>query len=694
MTIVIDIIAYIIKRLQRRRYITTALQSEDVPGLQFSHAAGCYRRGFMLVLSHPDPTVQIVYTLDGSEPDLRNLNGTTFSYKNHYPEKPGDPFGEYHEAKYISFVYSSPIEVVDRSREPNQLSNKASTVQRNPDYFPVKPVPKCTVVKAVAFKDGEQLGAVQVRTYVVGIPARGRNLPLWLITIPEEDLFDYEKGIYTAGSGFDAWRRQNPDDDGKAFGENYRGRGPAFIRPAHLEIIEPGRSCVVLSKRFACSIYGASSRRQPIKSLFLQFETSADPDRSIGYNPFSGMYEDGSSLSATDFQHLMMRTGGGNLNYLNDHCAHLIMAPLFPGVQRGCNVVHYVNGEYFGLVQVREYQDPCHIARNFGVGADNVIILNGVWGSGQSDRVEVGTEEDLSLYRQMYTYVTETDMTTDAARVRVEDMLDIENYFNYMIMFIFFANGDWRGKKHFRLWRARVKCDDRYGDTRWRVMVWDFDDRRWGGGRKNYVETVLHPEGGGDARPFGHPDRTAFFRGLMDNPRLRNRFINQFADHLNTVFLPDRVEHIVKMVMRELKPHLRSYEIRWKRQPVPPDCYKDYLRFARHRPRFQREHLMKCFNLGGLCNIRIKVAGVLGARIRLNGIDIVPGYPGIGTKPYPWVGTYFKNVSIRLEALPVSGSDFDHWSVVSQDGVLNTSYEQSAFEINPVTDLVITAKYR
>jgi hypothetical protein len=684
----------LIRQLHCRRYLDGAYQPHDRSELLFSHAAGCYKRGFMLELSHSDPETQIVYSLDGSEPDWRNLDGSVFHYKNSYPEKPGEPFAPFHKETYSSFVYRAPIKISDRSGEPNRLSTKSSTVHRDPDYFPGKPVLKCTVVKAAAFKYGELRGKTHIQTYVVGAPARGRNLPIWLITIPEDDLFDYYKGIYTAGAGFDEWRRQNPDNDGKSFGENYRGRGEGFIRLANLEIIEPDRPEVVCSTGCAMSIYGASSRRQPIKSLFFQFETSENAEESIGYNPFSGAHKEGNVLSAVDVQHLMLRTGGGSLNYLNDHCAQSIMAPVFPGIQRGRNALHYINGEYFGLVQVREYQDRWHIARNFGVAPDNVVILHGVWGRGEPGHVEVGDEGDLELYRPLYETATQCDMTDHSNKRRVEEMIDLENYFNYLIMFIYFANGDWRGNKHFRFWRARQKSDDGFGDGRWRVLVWDFDDRLWGGGRKNYLETAMHPEGGGDARPFGHPERTALFRGLMQNRDLRNRFINQFADHLNTILEPKRVERIVRTVMGELKQHVEPYYTRWRRNPATSDCYKDYLQFAQHRPRYQREHIAKCFGLEGPVEISVRTMGRNPGVVRVNSVLLKSTFPGVGHKPYPWRGAYFPGISLRLEAFCDDGKVFDSWQIVSNDGQLIRADKEEIIELVPHHDLEITAIFR
>ena len=61
---------------------TTQTYNEILEPPAFSHHGGFYTDGFTLGLSHPDTAVVIVYTLDGSYPDIDNLEGTIYTYKN------------------------------------------------------------------------------------------------------------------------------------------------------------------------------------------------------------------------------------------------------------------------------------------------------------------------------------------------------------------------------------------------------------------------------------------------------------------------------------------------------------------------------------------------------------------------------------------------------------------------------------
>ncbi|HPI71697.1 MAG TPA: hypothetical protein PLF99_10230, partial [Tenuifilaceae bacterium] len=51
--------------------------------------------------------------------------------------------------------------------------------------------------------------------------------------------------------------------------------------------------------------------------------------------------------------------------------------------------------------------------------------------------------------------------------------------------------------------------------------------------------------------------------------------------------------------------------------------------------------------------------------VRLNTMDIKSSTMGVQLHPYPWVGYYFKGVPITVEAIPMPGYQFSHWSGAS-----------------------------
>src|SRR6478609_8506883 len=72
---------------------------------KFSADGGFYSQGFSLNLSSSEAGSTILYTLDGSDPDPNNLNGTTYSYKNQYPGNPGEASGPLLQQSFRTLQY-------------------------------------------------------------------------------------------------------------------------------------------------------------------------------------------------------------------------------------------------------------------------------------------------------------------------------------------------------------------------------------------------------------------------------------------------------------------------------------------------------------------------------------------------------------------------------------------------------------
>ena len=94
--------------------------------------SGFFTSSFTVSLNYPDPSVTLVYTLDGSDPILTNLAGTNYNYKNKYIEVSGQTAGALLPNSYKSFSYTAPISIVDRSNTANELAKMSSTFNNVP----------------------------------------------------------------------------------------------------------------------------------------------------------------------------------------------------------------------------------------------------------------------------------------------------------------------------------------------------------------------------------------------------------------------------------------------------------------------------------------------------------------------------------------------------------------------------------
>ena len=134
---------------------TTASYTESLPSPIFSQNSGFVTAGFSLSISTDVPGASIIYTVDGSEPKSTNLGGTTYSYKNQYPEVFGQVSGPLLTKSFQTLNYTGPIPIADRSALPNKLAGISTTYDADPStYMPANPIYKGTVVRAKVIKPG------------------------------------------------------------------------------------------------------------------------------------------------------------------------------------------------------------------------------------------------------------------------------------------------------------------------------------------------------------------------------------------------------------------------------------------------------------------------------------------------------------------------------------------------------------
>jgi hypothetical protein len=238
----------------------------DVP--QFSHTGGFFTNGFDLTLSGTDPACSIIYTLDGSEPDVANLGGSSYQYKNSYPA------GPYLTREMNTLTYSDPLPITDRSPEPYQIATINVQFTATP-RLPRSNFFKGTVVRAKFVKEGALVENSATHTYfVTPLGYQRYTLPVVSLAANENDLYDYVTGIYVAGEIATDWYYANP---GSSFNggspANYNQRDREWERPGHFEYFSVDDH-TRFSQDVGIRVHGAWSRANYFKSLRLYARTS------------------------------------------------------------------------------------------------------------------------------------------------------------------------------------------------------------------------------------------------------------------------------------------------------------------------------------------------------------------------------------------------------------------------------------
>lgn len=432
-------------------FVITPLFGQSFEPPTFSHESGFYQDEFNLTLSHDNPEVQIIYTLDGSEPDRNNLNGRTYQYKKRYPELPGQTPFEFYENTLISYNFSSPILVYNRTSDPNRISEISTSFQYE-QYFPQESIEKSFVVRAKAYKNNESSKTI-TNVYFVNIEQS--SLPIIHLTTDDEKLFGYEKGLFTAGLLFDNWRLSNPNDiTGSHTNANYWSSGSSSEIQLNMIYFENNQLKI---NQDAGLRNNGNGTRYLRNRPFRLYAKEAYGNKNFGYNFFS-------DYDFNKFKRLVLRNSGQDTDktLFRDALIHKLNEHLFVETQNYQPASTYINGEYYGIFNLRERYDEKYFERVFNLKEDNIDYL-------ENDGV-VDLGDDI-FYNQTIAYFTDVDLSTEKAFNTAIQYVDEINVADYHIAGIFAANFDWpqNNNVYFRKRISFNPNEERFGhDGRWR----------------------------------------------------------------------------------------------------------------------------------------------------------------------------------------------------------------------------------
>lgn len=647
-----------------------ASYDEILPPPEFSQPGGFYGNPFSLTLTSSKPGVSIVYTLDGSEPDINNLTGTTYQYKNQYPAGPGSQTGGFLYRSFRSNLYTSSLEIKDRSGEANQVSAISSTYDANPNYFPSFPVDKAVVVKARTVK--ERALSSEVVTHSYFIKKGGINpypLPLVSFSAQEDELFNYSKGIYVAGTDFDLWRASNPNTSADGgVPANYHRDGDFWEYPASMELFETSGKRV-LGQNIGFRIHGDWSRAHRFKSLRI-YARSEYGKPELEYPFFPG--RDGDS-----YKRIILRNSGNDVQYtlFRDAAMQVMVSHLNFETMAYQPAILFLNGEYWGIHNIRERFDKYYLASRFGINEDQLDILE--------DNSTV-IEGDAQHYSETMEYIALNGVQTKENYEYVKKRIDISSFIDYMLAEIFIVNTDWPGN-NIKYWRLKtpdyLPGEGSGKDGRWRWMMFDTD---FGFGlytSTDYMRNMMAFTTATNGPDWPNPPWSTFlFRKLLENPAFRTGFIVRFCDQLNTALKPTMLKAVIDDIQAAVEPEMTRHIQRWK---IPSGLASwrsnvNVMRsFAEQRPFHAWSHIRQFFNITSEYNLTVDVSDPAHGHVVVNTIPLVKATRGVPENPYPWQGRYFARVPLRLEAVPDSGYEFVRW----QRGT--SFFDLPVLEINP-----------
>lgn len=569
-----------------------------------SYESGFYDETFDLEISSAENTT-IYYTLDGSIPNEG------------------------------SCIYEKPIEVYDKSTEPNVWKAKQNVVRKWMDYEPdPTPVPKAFIIRAMAMDNAGNKSDIVTATYFVGNSEYKEENVVSLVVDPAE-LFDGEKGIYVTGENYDEWYLGG--QQGEEPLPNFRQKGRDWEREAVFELFENSSS--VLQQDVGVRIQGAGAREKTLKrfSVYARKEYSG-----------SDLFEYSIFDSGAPSHALVLREP------VTDVICQELMAGRGLPYLRTKRVFLFLNGEFWEATYIREKYNEQYFEEYYDIEEDDLIVIEG-------NAVGCGVETDMIYFDEFYRYIEEHDFSDAGTYQELAKVMDIQSYIDFLVTNIYSGNMDiaFEKTKNVVMWRSRQTDGEEYNDGKWRFALYDMDSVTWNS--KTYYDVEHRAEINSFAQKPEHADlaynQSALFVALKQNENFCKQFVLSFMDIMNTYFSPKQAGETLMKYDKSVEEWAEGYLIK--------------------RPEYMKKYLAEEFGLTGTVEqVVLHNSDESEGKILIN--TIIPTMEN-GS----WTGEYFTDYPVTVTAEPAEGYEFIGWtgSIISNEMTIEVPVTEGGIEL-------------
>ena len=342
--------------------------------------------------------------------------------------------------------------------------------------------------------------------------------------------------------------------------------------PVYVEIYEPdgtrliGQSCLM-------TITGHNTREKNSQRSF-----KLNARRAYGSSRFRAKLFGNRDEDA--FKALLLRCSGQD--YQKTHMLDSVLTALMDGTyvdyQETEVCVLYVNGQYWGLYELREHVDKHSVAQ--WAGFKDVSKVNLVHGTLDKIDASAGKSDD---YKALLEWVGKTDLSQAENLQKLRENMIVESYLDYVIMQMYTCNQD---LSNIRAYRSLTE------DKRWRFVIYDFD-LSYRLNAENYVDDWFERRAGTITA-----QDTKLFRQLMKNDGVRDYFLTRVGQLTVEKYNPERVVSRIQARRDLIKDEMVRNCQRWSWSYATwEEEVARILDYARVRPGIFIDYVCQAFNL-------------------------------------------------------------------------------------------------
>lgn len=593
----------------------STIEMLHVPALQPNHSAGFDAAGSVRIFAAPTP--------GGSN--------TTTAYTGYAPTpqftvQPGFKTAPLHVG--ITGCQECTVRLTTDGRDPDATS----TVHTGSIHLTTG-----TVLKARAHRDGHLPSPVAVGTYLINAPT---SLPVVSLSTHPDSLFHDSLGLYAHGPANDTIYPH--------WGANFWDERGIDVRFEYFD----ERGFRRLDQDVELRIHGGrSSRTKPQRPLRLTARDRYGSDRMRhGFFPEKPRLE--------SFKRLVLRNAGSDWCQAHYRDAFFHQVALHAGLNIDVLAYRpsavYVNGAYWGIMNIRERVDKDYLALNHDLDAEELLIMD------EENHVIQG---DSLHFDSLHKFIRSHDMAVDAHFAVADSLMDLKSLVDYFALEMFAGNTDWPSN-NLKYWKPSVHSG------KWRYVMYDLDATMsaapWIPNDIDMFHWVLvHRKG------FIHAE---IFISLMERPEFRRAFLNRLADLMNTCLSSEALLQENSRIRDRIADDIPRHFQRWGHDVSTwhEQTGNVLPMWMELRAGYMREDVLQRYGFANTAQLRFDMFPREAGTLRVN--TLVP-------KP-PFDGIYFNGNDIDVSVEPLPGFRFSHWSYTAEPNAMRSAHLRRSFPID------------
>lgn len=360
------------------------------------------------------------------------------------------------------------------------------------------------------------------------------------------------------------------------------------------------------------------------------------------------------------FQRLIIK-GGANDNYPFEDGAHIRDAYVHSLAQHGkmkldartyepC--VLYVNGQYWGVYEIREKADDNDYTREYYDQDKYDLQYLKTWGATWS---EYGGAQAQTDWNNLRNFIMGNNMGDPTAFAQVDAQLSWKSLVDYVVLHSYTVCSDWLNWN--TGWWRGLNPEGKH--KKWGYILWD-NDASFG----HYINYTGIPDLSSAAdpcnaealpNPGGQGHIPILEKLITENQMVHDYYVNRYIDMGNSLFSCQVMIPYLDSLIALIAPEMPGQIARWGGTMAQWEGNVQAMRdFIEARCVAIQEGLVDCYELEGPDSVYFAVEPPESGTIRINSLQ---------PAQFPYKGLYYGGIATTMEATAEEDWTFDHWEV-------------------------------